>query len=86
VHRFDTIHPVLAHMPSTAPLAGLEVQTGADGKLLVDGSLETNVPGLFASGDVVSGLNQTSVAVGHAAVAATAMHHRLPRYLRPLEI
>jgi thioredoxin reductase (NADPH) len=36
------------------------------------------VPGLYAIGDVVSGLNQISVAVGQAAIAATAAHNHLP--------
>jgi thioredoxin reductase (NADPH) len=36
------------------------------------------VPGLYAIGDVVSALNQISVAVGHAAIAATTVHRRLP--------
>jgi thioredoxin reductase (NADPH) len=35
------------------------------------------VPGLYAAGDVASGLNQISVATGGAAVAASAMHRRL---------
>jgi thioredoxin reductase (NADPH) len=35
------------------------------------------VPGLFAAGDVVSGLNQISIAMGQAAVATTAIHNRL---------
>ena len=38
--------------------------------------------GLYAIGDVVSALNQISVAVGHAAIAATAIHNRLPRNFR----
>lgn len=84
VHRFDTIYPVLGCEPSTTPLAGLNVRTDSAGKLVVDDSMETSMSGLFASGDVVSGLNQISVAVGHAAVAATAIHHRLPRNFRPL--
>jgi thioredoxin reductase (NADPH) len=37
----------------------------------------TSIEGLFAIGDVVSGLNQISVATGHAAIAATAVHNRL---------
>lgn len=79
IHRFDTIYPVLGCTPGTSPLAGLNVKADAAGKLLVDGSMETNVPGLFAAGDVVAGLNQISVAVGHAAIAATTIHNRLPR-------
>jgi thioredoxin reductase (NADPH) len=82
VERFDTIYPVLGCTPGTRPLAGLKVATDAAGKLVVDGSMETSIPGLFAAGDVVSGLNQISVAVGHAAMAATAIHHRLPQNFR----
>lgn len=82
VERFDTIYPVLGCTPGTRPLAGLEVATDAAGKLVVDGAMETSIPGLFAAGDVVSGLNQISVAVGHAAIAATAIHHRLPQNFR----
>jgi thioredoxin reductase (NADPH) len=37
------------------------------------------VPGLYAAGDVVRGLNQISVATGGAAIAAAAMHLALPR-------
>lgn len=38
---------------------------------------ETAVPGLYAAGDVVRGLNQICVAEAEAAIAATAMHNRL---------
>lgn len=82
VERFDTIYPVLGCTPGTAALAGLCMKTDSAGKLVVDGSMETSVPGLFAGGDVVSGLNQISVAVGHAAIAATCIHNRLPRNFR----
>jgi len=40
------------------------------------------VPGLLAAGDIVSDLNQISVAVGHAAIAATAIHNSLPYNFR----
>ena len=49
-----------------------------DGDLLVDASLCTSVPGLYAIGDVTSAINQISVALGHAATAATTIHRRLP--------
>jgi len=38
---------------------------------------QTTISGLFAAGDVASGLNQISVAFGSAAVAASAMHRAL---------
>jgi thioredoxin reductase (NADPH) len=74
----DTIYPVLGCVPATDPAALLGVATDATGKLIVNSFMETSVHGLYAAGDVVSGLNQISVAVGHAAVAATAIHDRLP--------
>jgi thioredoxin reductase (NADPH) len=36
------------------------------------------VKGLYAAGDLVRGLNQIAVAVGEAAIAATAVHNALP--------
>jgi thioredoxin reductase (NADPH) len=48
------------------------------GCLKVDGHQQTSVVGLYAAGDVVTDLHQLSVAIGHAAVAATAIHNQLP--------
>lgn len=45
--------------------------------LRVDEHQLTSVPGLYAAGDVVRGLNQITVAGGEAAIAATAMHNQL---------
>jgi thioredoxin reductase (NADPH) len=47
------------------------------GDLVVDARQATSVPGLYAAGDVVVALNQITVAVGQAAIAATAMHNEL---------
>lgn len=44
---------------------------------IVNSHQETSIEGLFAAGDVVSGLDQLAVATGHAAIAATAIHNRL---------
>ena len=48
-----------------------------DGALIVNVRQMTSVDGLYAIGDVVSALNQISVATGHAAIAATDVHNRL---------
>jgi thioredoxin reductase (NADPH) len=34
--------------------------------------------GLYAAGDVVTDVHQLTVATGHASIAATAIHNRLP--------
>ena len=50
-----------------------------DGLILVNSHQETSISGLYAVGDCVKALAQVSVAVGHAAVAATHIHNQLSR-------
>jgi thioredoxin reductase (NADPH) len=76
--RLDTLYPALGADAQSGLAAALGAQLDGDGALLVDAHLQTSVPGLYAIGDVVSALNQISVAVGHAAIAATTVHRRLP--------
>lgn len=75
---FDALYPFLGG--STA--ARLAVAAGAtlsdSGEIIVDRDQMTAQRGLFAIGDVVSGLNQIAVAVGHAAIAATRINALLP--------
>jgi thioredoxin reductase (NADPH) len=62
--------------------SGLATKLGAcctsTGTLKVDDHQQTTVNGLYAAGDVVTDLHQLSVAFGHAALAATQIHQRLP--------
>ncbi len=76
VHRFDTLYSALGEKPRSELAAHLGVRCSAGGQILVDEHLQTFVPGVYAAGDVVSALNQISVATGHAAIAATAIHRR----------
>lgn len=48
-----------------------------DGFILTNSHQQTSVPGLYAVGDCVAALSQVSVAVGHAAIAATHIHNHL---------
>jgi thioredoxin reductase (NADPH) len=52
------------------------------GFLQVNYKQETSMPGLFAVGDCVDALSQISVAMGHAAVAASAIHNQLLTWKR----
>jgi thioredoxin reductase (NADPH) len=47
------------------------------GFVIASSHQETSIPGLYAVGDCVNSLSQVSVAVGHAAIAATRVHHDL---------
>jgi thioredoxin reductase (NADPH) len=82
VHRFDTVYPVLGGDAQSQLAVALGAEVDDKGELRVDAHQQTSVDGLYAIGDIVSALNQISVAVGHAAIAATAIHNRLPRNFR----
>ena len=81
---FDTVYPVLGGDAQSALATALGARVDDNGELLVDEKQQTSVDGLYAIGDVVSALNQISVAVGHAAIAATAIHNRLPHNFREM--
>ena len=74
---FDSIYPALGSVIRS----GLAVSAGArvsdEGCVLVDDHLKTSIPGLFAAGDVVLGLDQISHAMGQAGVAATTIRNHL---------
>lgn len=74
---FDAAYPALGCDPRTglAKLVGAELS--ADGCIEVDEHQRSTVPGLYAAGDNVPGLNQISSAVGQAAIAATAIRSYL---------
>jgi len=74
---FDSVYPAMgSHVRSElAKMAG--AKTSGDACILVGDHMETSVPGLFAAGDVVKGLDQISHAMGQAGVAATTMRNHL---------
>lgn len=77
-HEFDTLYSALGTMVRSKLALDLGAECDEMGDLIVDSRrMQTSVPGLYAAGDVVNGLNQISVAAGHAAIAATSIHHGL---------
>lgn len=82
VRRFDTLYPVLGSEAQSQLAVALGAKVDDNGELVVDRRQQTSVDGLYAIGDVVSALNQLAVGMGHAAIAATAVHNRLPRNWR----
>ncbi len=80
--EFDTVYPVLGSRSQATLAIALRATVDKDDELVVTPDQMTSIDGLYAIGDVVSALNQISVAVGHAAVAATTIHNALPRNLR----
>jgi thioredoxin reductase (NADPH) len=74
-HRFDTLYSALGLKTRSDLALSLGAEHDESGALIVNDHCRTTVPGLYAAGDVVRGLNQIVVAMGHAATAATDIHN-----------
>lgn len=81
-HVLDVLYPAMGCDVRSGLATELGAASNAIGNLRVDEHQRTSVDGLFGAGDVVTDLHQLSVATGHAAIAATAIHNRLTRNLR----
>ena len=77
LRSFDLVYSALGTSPNATLATALGAARDADGRLTVDAHQQATVPGLYAAGDVVRGLNQIAVATAEAAIAATAIHNRL---------
>ena len=73
----DTLYPALGSDPNDSLIKQLGLRTSADDTILTDSHQRLGLDGLYAAGDIVSGLDQISVAMGQAAVAATTLHNDL---------
>ncbi len=76
-HVFDVLYSALGLQANNAIARMLGLEQDDDGQIAVDEHMVTSLKNVFAIGDVAHGLNQISVATGHAAIAATAVHNML---------
>jgi thioredoxin reductase (NADPH) len=74
---FDSVYPAMGSLIRSELAVAAGAQASKDGCLVVDEHQRTSIPGLFAAGDVVKGLDQISHAMGEAGVAATAIRNLL---------
>ena len=73
----DTLYPALGSEPNITLIQALGLRTDKEDCVLVDDHQRLGVKGLYAAGDVVAALDQISVAMGQAAIAATTIHNDL---------
>ena len=74
---FDTIYPALGSVVHSDLARRLGADLTEEGCVRVDAHQRTTIPGLYAAGDVVIGLDQISHAMGEAGVAATTLRNDL---------
>jgi thioredoxin reductase (NADPH) len=86
-YTFDSVYPALGSDTHTQLAEMVEAALGPDGCIAVDSHQRAGVPGLYAAGDVVIGLDQISHAMGEGGVAATTIRNDLfsrdPRWREP---
>ena len=76
----ETVLPVdgafiaLGSNPESLLAKSIGVETNERGEILVDAKQATNIPGIYAAGDVVESMKQIAVAVGHGAIAADSAY------------
>jgi thioredoxin reductase (NADPH) len=87
-YTFDSIYPALGSDTHTQLAEMLGADLSNDSCIKVDRHQRTSVPGLYAAGDVVIGLDQISHAMGEGGVAATTIRNDLcarePRWRAPV--
>jgi len=74
--HFDVLYSALGLKYRSDLALSLDAEHDPSGGLIVDGHCQTSVKGLYAAGDIVRGLDQIVVAMGHAAMAAIHIHNR----------
>lgn len=76
---FDVVYPALGCHQRTELAQSLGLTLDENGAVDARAPYGTAVAGLYCVGDIVDGLDQISVAMGHGAIAATRAHNYLRR-------
>lgn len=75
--RFDVVYPALGCRQRTELAVQLGLEVDESGSVEAHSPYATAIEGLYCAGDIVDGLDQISVAMGHGAIAATKAHNWL---------
>ena len=78
-YTFDSVYPALGSDTHNQLAEQLGARLNETGCIGVDAHQRTSIPGLYAAGDVVIGLDQISHAMGEGGVAATTIRNDLAK-------
>ncbi|HET6943471.1 MAG TPA: NAD(P)/FAD-dependent oxidoreductase [Sphingomicrobium sp.] len=78
-YTFDSVYPALGSDTHNQLAEQVGARLNEQGCIGVDARQRTSVPGLYAAGDVVIGLDQISHAMGEGGVAATTIRNDLAK-------
>ncbi|GGK27414.1 NAD(P)/FAD-dependent oxidoreductase [Salinarimonas ramus] len=77
--RVDALYSAMGMRPHSELARDLGIPLADDGRIPADPHQRTAADGVWAVGDVVTGLNQLGVAMAQGEIAATDVHNRLRR-------
>ena len=77
---FDSVYPALGSDTHTQLAEMLGAELSGDCCVIVDSHQRCSVPGLYAAGDIVLGLDQISHAMGEGGVASTTIRNDLAKH------
>jgi len=77
--EFDTMYAALGSRANSRLANELGLELINEACIPLGDHMTTSIEGIWAAGDIVAGLDQISVAMGHAAIAATSIHNWLPK-------
>ena len=78
-YEFDSVYPALGSDVHCELAKQIGCDLSDEGTVIVDPHQRTSVPGVYAAGDVVIGLDQISHAMGEGGVAATTIRNDLAK-------
>ncbi|MEM4222224.1 MAG: thioredoxin-disulfide reductase [archaeon] len=81
--KVDGVFIQVGYVPLSNLLKNLNVKTDEKGYIEVNKKMETNVPGVFAAGDVTGGILQVAQAVGQGAIAAISAYYYIKNMKNP---
>lgn len=76
-HPLAVLYGALGCDVNLQPAEPLGLEVDEEGYVRVDHQQQTSVRGVYAAGDLVSDINQISVAFGQAAIASISLHNAL---------
>jgi thioredoxin reductase (NADPH) len=76
-HRLSVLYGALGCDLNLEPVHHLGLRLDDESYIMADCRQETSIRGIYAAGDIVSQINQISVAFGQAAIAAVQIHNVL---------
>ena len=76
-HPLAALYSALGCDLHLEPVRHLGLNLDDEGYIVTDINQQTSIPGVYAAGDVVSQINQISVAFGQATIAAVRIHNFL---------